>query len=85
MKFLPSALAGDNGLTNFAALIRGYFERKGMHIQFNVVDRATLIDAQKNPEKYKDLVVRVAGYSAHFVRLAPETQNNIIERTEMSF
>jgi formate C-acetyltransferase len=85
MKFLPSAVAGDKGLMNFAALIRGYFERKGMHIQFNVVDRETLLDAQKNPEKYKDLVVRVAGYSAHFVRLAEEVQNNIIDRTEMSF
>jgi formate C-acetyltransferase len=84
-KFLPSALAGDNGLKNFAALIRGYFDRKGLHIQFNVIDRDTLIDAQKNPDNYKDLVVRVAGYSAHFVKLAKEVQDNIISRTEQVF
>lgn len=85
MKFLPAAVAGDEGLKNLAALIRGYFERKGMHVQFNVVDRETLIDAQKNPDAHKDLVVRVAGYSAHFVRLAKDTQDNIIARTEQTF
>ncbi len=85
MKFLPSALAGDKGLKNLASLIRSYFERKGMHVQFNVVDRNVLIDAQKNPEAHKDLVIRVAGYSAHFTKLAKETQDNIISRTEMSF
>ena len=84
-KFLPAALAGDKGLKNFAALIRGYFERKGMHIQFNVVDREVLLDAQDNPDKHKDLVVRVAGYSAHFTKLARETQDNIIARTEQTF
>ncbi|MDR0923274.1 MAG: glycyl radical protein, partial [Hungatella sp.] len=83
MKFLPAAVAGDTGLMNLAALIRGYFERKGMHIQFNVVDRQVLLEAQANPEQHKDLVVRVAGYSAHFVRLAKDTQDNIIARTEM--
>ena len=85
MKFLPAAVAGDEGLKNLAALIRGYFERKGMHVQFNVVDRETLVDAQKNPDAHKDLVVRVAGYSAHFVRLAKDTQDNIIARTEQTF
>lgn len=85
MKFLPAALAGDKGIKNLAALIRSYFERKGMHIQFNVVDRDVLIDAQLNPEAHKDLVIRVAGYSAHFTKLAKETQDNIISRTEMSF
>lgn len=84
-KFSPSALAGDKGLTNLASLIRGYFERKGMHIQFNCVDRATLEDAQKHPERHKDLVIRVAGYSAQFIGLAKEVQDNIIQRTEMSF
>jgi formate C-acetyltransferase len=84
-KFLPAALAGDKGLMNFAALIRGYFERKGMHIQFNVVDKETLLSAQNDPDKYKDLVVRVAGYSAHFTKLARETQDNIIARTEQTF
>ena len=85
MKFLPSALAGDKGIKNMASLIRSYFERKGMHVQFNVVDRDTLIDAQNHPENHKDLVIRVAGYSAHFTKLAKETQDNIIARTEMEF
>lgn len=81
-KFLPSALAGDSGLRNFASLVRSYFDHKGMHVQFNVVDRQTLLDAQREPEKYKDLVVRVAGYSAQFVVLAKEVQDDIISRTE---
>lgn len=85
MKFSPAALAGDEGLKKFAALIRGYFARKGMHMQFNVVDKATLVDAQEHPENHKDLVVRVAGYSAFFTTLARETQDNIIARTEMQF
>lgn len=84
-KFLPSALAGDTGIKNLSALIRSYFDHKGMHIQFNVVDRATLIDAQEHPEDYKNLVVRVAGYSAHFVKLAKEVQDGIIARTEQTF
>ncbi|WP_352398190.1 glycyl radical protein [[Clostridium] aminophilum] len=84
-KFTPSAVAGDEGLQNFAAVVRSYFDHKGMHVQFNVIDRATLIDAQEHPEKHKDLVVRVAGYSAHFVTLAKEVQDNIIERTEHTF
>lgn len=84
-KFLPSALAGDAGLQNFASLIRSYFDHKGMHVQFNVIDRETLLDAQKNPEAHKDLVVRVAGYSAQFVVLAKEVQDDIISRTEQQF
>lgn len=81
-KFLPSAVAGDTGLKNFASVVRSYFDHKGMHVQFNVIDKETLIAAQKDPEKYKDLVVRVAGYSAQFVVLAKEVQDNIINRTE---
>ena len=84
MKFHPSALAGRAGLQNFVSLIRGYFERKGMHVQFNVVSRETLLDAQKNPEKYKTLVVRVAGYSALFTTLSRSLQDDIINRTEQS-
>jgi pyruvate formate-lyase/glycerol dehydratase family glycyl radical enzyme len=84
-KFLPSALAGDTGLRNFASLIRSYFDQKGMHVQFNVIDRATLMAAQKDPEAHRDLVVRVAGYSAQFVVLAKEVQDDIISRTEQSF
>ncbi len=82
MKFHPSALKGDEGLYNFVSLIRAYFDRKGMHVQFNVVNRETLIDAQKNPENYKNLVVRVAGYSALFTTLSRSLQDDIINRTE---
>ena len=82
MKFHPSALAGARGLENFVSLIRTYFDRKGMHVQFNVVSRETLIDAQKNPENYKTLVVRVAGYSALFTTLSRSLQDDIINRTE---
>lgn len=82
MKFHPSALAGRNGLENFTALIRAYFDQKGSHMQFNVVSRETLLDAQKHPEKYKSLVVRVAGYSALFTTLSRSLQDDIIRRTE---
>ncbi|MDH2926658.1 glycyl radical diol dehydratase GrpM [Lonepinella koalarum] len=84
-KFLPSSLAGETGLRNFSGMVRSYFDRKGMHVQFNVIDRDTLIKAQKNPEQYQDLVVRVAGYSAQFVVLAKEVQDDIISRTEQHF
>ncbi len=84
-KFHPSALSGREGLEKFVALIRSYFDQKGMHMQFNVVDRQTLLDAQKNPEKYKHLVVRVAGYSALFTTLSRSLQDDIIRRTEQGF
>ncbi|MFA5562274.1 MAG: glycyl radical protein [Eubacteriales bacterium] len=81
-KFHPSALAGQSGLQNFVSLIRGFFDQKGMQIQFNVVSRETLIDAQQHPEQYKNLVVRVAGYSALFTSLSRALQDDIINRTE---
>ena len=84
-KFHPSALSGMSGLTKFVALIRSYFDQKGMHMQFNVVTKETLLDAQANPEKYKTLVVRVAGYSALFTTLSRSLQNDIINRTEQGF
>ena len=84
-KFHPSALSGMSGLTKFVALIRSYFDQKGMHVQFNVVTKETLIDAQKNPEKYKTLVVRVAGYSALFTTLSRSLQDDIINRTEQGW
>ncbi len=84
-KFHPSALAGMSGLSKFVSLIRSYFDQKGMHVQFNVVTRETLLDAQKNPEKYKTLVVRVAGYSALFTTLSKSLQDDIIARTEQGF
>ncbi len=84
MKFHPSALAGDAGLENFAALVQTYFENKGSHMQFNVVSRETLRDAQRNPDNYRSLVVRVAGYSALFTTLSKSLQDDIINRTEQT-
>lgn len=84
MKFHPSALAGEAGLENFVALVQTYFEMKGSHMQFNVVSRETLYDAQKHPEKYQSLVVRVAGYSALFTTLSKSLQDDIINRTEQA-
>ena len=84
-KFHPSALSGVSGLENFVALIRTYFDQKGSHMQFNVVDRETLLDAQKHPENYAHLVVRVAGYSALFTTLSKSLQDDIIRRTEQGF
>ena len=83
-KFHPSALAGMGGLEKFVAYLRTYFDQKGMHVQYNVVTKETLIEAQKNPEKYKTLVVRVAGYSALFTTLSRSLQDDIINRTEQS-
>lgn len=81
-KLHPSALSGIKGLDNFVSLIRSYFDQKGSHMQFNVVDRETLLDAQKYPEKYAHLIVRVAGYSALFTTLSKSLQDDIINRTE---
>ena len=84
-KFTPSVVAGENGLEQMANLIRTYFSLDGHHIQFNVIDRQTLIDAQNHPEEYKDLIVRVAGYSDYFRNLSRALQDEIIMRTEQSF
>ena len=84
-KFHPSALSGKTGLENFVGLIRSYFDQKGSHMQFNVVSRETLLDAQKHPDQYKHLVVRVAGYSALFTTLSRSLQDDIIRRTEQGF
>ena len=81
-KFHPSALSSMASLEKFVAYLRGYFDQKGMHVQYNVVSKETLLDAQKNPEKYKTLVVRVAGYSALFTTLSRSLQDDIIHRTE---
>ncbi len=81
MKMHPSAMAGEKGLEDFVSLVRGFFDQKGMHMQFNVVDRETLLDAQAHPEKYQGLVVRVAGYSALFTTLSKSLQDDIIRRT----
>ena len=84
-KFHPSALSGMEGLQKFIALIRSFFDQKGMHMQFNVVSRETLLDAQAHPENYKNLVVRVAGYSALFTTLSRSLQDDIINRTTQGF
>ena len=84
-KFTPSVVAGEEGLNQMANLVRTYFNMDGHHIQFNVIDKETLIQAQKHPEDYKDLIVRVAGYSDHFRNLSKALQDEIIERTEQSF
>ena len=84
-KFTPSVVAGEEGLNQMASLIRSYFNMDGHHIQFNVIDRQTLLNAQKYPEEYKDLIVRVAGYSDHFRNLSKALQDEIINRTEQSF
>lgn len=84
-KFTPSVVKGEEGLDNMANLVRSYFNMDGHHIQFNVIDRETLIKAQQNPDEYKDLIVRVAGYSDHFRNLSKALQDEIIERTEQAF
>ncbi|MBN1329970.1 MAG: glycyl radical protein [Candidatus Heimdallarchaeota archaeon] len=81
-KFTPNFFATDEGITNISHLIRAYFKMGGHHIQFNVVSAKTLREAQKNPEKYRDLIVRVAGYSDYFINLGTKLQDEIIRRTE---
>lgn len=82
LKFTPQLLAGEKGLMSLVHLIRSYFRMGGHHVQFNVVDARTLRDAQKNPENYRDLIVRVAGYSDYFNNLGTALQDEIIARTE---
>lgn len=84
-KFTPASIAGAEGTRRLAALIRAYFELNGHHIQFNVIDRETLRAAQKDPAAYRDLIVRVAGYSDYFNNLETALQDEIIERTEQAF
>jgi formate C-acetyltransferase len=81
-KFTPSFFDDEESIEKMTALIRGYFRMNGHHIQFNVISATTLRDAQKHPEKYRDLIVRVAGYSDYFNDLGEDLQNEIIQRTE---
>jgi formate C-acetyltransferase len=81
-KFTPSFFEGDESIRKLASMIRSYFRMDGHHIQFNVVSADTLREAQKHPEKYRDLIVRVAGYSDYFNDLGEDLQNEIIRRTE---
>ncbi|AFM40209.1 pyruvate formate-lyase [Desulfosporosinus acidiphilus SJ4] len=82
LKFTPQVVEGDEGLEKLVQLVRSYFKLSGHHIQFNVVSAKTLRAAQKEPEKYRDLIVRVAGYSDYFCDLSEALQEEIITRTE---
>ena len=82
MKFLPSLFQTDLGVSKFVRLLRAFIELKIIHVQFNVVNRADLLAAQQQPELYRSLTIRVAGYTAYFTELAPDLQREIIERTE---
>jgi len=84
LKFHPSALQGETGSKNLLALVKTYFDRPGFHVQFNVVDSNMLRDAQANPDRYRDLVVRVAGFSAYWVEMSKALQDQVIWRTEHS-
>jgi formate C-acetyltransferase len=81
MKFTPAVLAGDAGVERLLHLVRAYFGMMGHHVQFNVVDAATLRDAQERPEEHRGLIVRVAGYSDYFCDLSTTLQEEIISRT----
>ena len=82
VRFVPSLLKREEDLQKLVSLIRAYFSMGGHHIQFNIVDTQTLLDAQKQPDEYKDLLVRVAGYSDYFNDMTEQLQNEIIARTE---
>lgn len=84
-KFHPNAVKGEEGLRNLIAITETYFKNGGLHVQYNVIDRNTLLEAQKKPDDYHSLVVRVAGYSAFFTALDKSLQDDIISRTEQVF
>jgi len=82
MKFSPANVAGEDGTRRLMQMIRVWHDLKHWHIQFNIINKATLLAAQKEPDKYRDLIVRIAGYSAYFTDLSPALQAEIIARTE---
>ena len=82
MKLTPAMLSSEEDLRKLGAMVKTYLTHGGKHIQFNVVDRAEMEDAQRHPEEHSDLVVRVAGYSAYFTRLPVSIQNEVMDRTE---
>lgn len=81
IKFTPKCLAGEDGARKLVGFIRTFCDLKLWHVQFNVINRETLLAAQRDPEKYRNLIVRIAGYSAYFVDLSPDLQNDLIART----
>ena len=82
IKLSPQVVAGENGTRNLMSLLRTFVDLKLWHVQFNIIHRDTLLKAQKDPDSYRNLIVRVAGYSAYFTDLSPALQNEIIARTE---
>lgn len=82
LKIHPSAVKGENGLNMFAAVLKTYFDKGGLQVQVNVVSREQLLDAQKNPDRYRSLCVRITGYSAYFVQMGKKAQDELINRTE---
>jgi pyruvate-formate lyase len=82
IKFHPSALQNTEDLKKLSNLIKTYFSMGGRHIQFNVIDKTTLVETQQSPENHRDLVVRVAGYSAYFIQLGKVIQDEVIGRME---
>jgi formate C-acetyltransferase len=84
MKFHPKSVEGDNGLTKLCHLVETYFDKGGMHLQYNIVSSDTLRKAQQQPEEYKDLVIRIAGFSAYFVELYKDLQDDLIKRTDIN-
>lgn len=85
LKFPQEAVAGTEGRDNLVSFIDAYIAKKAMHVQFNIMSSATMRAAQKKPEDYKDMLVRVAGYSAYFVELGQALQKDLIQRTELHF
>ena len=85
MKFHPSALSTPEGRAKFSALLKTYFKLGGMQTQINVLDNKVLLDAQKHPENYRDLMVRIWGFSAYFVAIDKHWQDHIIARSTLSF
>jgi len=84
-KFSPAAVSGEVGRDNLISFVDAYFDRQGMQSQFSIIGRDTMIAARERPKDYQDLLVRIAGYSAYFVELSRELQNDLISRTELSF
>ena len=83
LKIDPKLLEGERGLNNMMTLLKTQCTLDVYHTQYNIIDPEVLIDAQKHPENYKDLLVRVAGYTAFFVELGKDIQDDIIQRTEI--
>ena len=81
----PTVLSREDGIRKLIQLTQTYFAQGGMEVQYNVVSSETMREAQEKPEEYRDLIVRIAGYSAYFVELNRDCQNDVISRTENAF